>query len=244
MHPIAPIQPLKSVYLVASATVVSKSVVASKTNALRWLIHLGGPGLIVLGLLDNSVIPLPGSMDVATILLAAHHREPWIYYTIMATVGAVLGGYLTYNMARKAGKEALEKRFSKEKVDKVDATFEKWGFASVAIPALLPPPFPIVPMLLAAGALQYPKKKFVAALSVGRAARYTILAFLGAHYGRHIVRFFAQYYEPTLIILIALLVIASLYGLYEYRRRRGGRSNTSSAGKQTPPSAEVRQRTA
>jgi len=100
-------------------------LVASKQSALRWMIHLGGPSLILLGLVDNSIIPLPGSTDVVTILLAAHHREPWIYYAIMATAGALLGGYLTYRMARKGGKETLEKRFSKRKVNKVYAIFER-----------------------------------------------------------------------------------------------------------------------
>ena len=125
-------------------------LLVSKKSALRWLIHLGGPGLILLGLVDNSPIPLPGSMDVATILLAAHNRNMWIYYAIMATAGSVLGGYLTYRMARKGGKETLEKRFSQRKTARVYAIFERWGLVSVAIPAILPPPFPIVPMLLAA----------------------------------------------------------------------------------------------
>lgn len=195
-------------------------LLASGKSALRWLIHLGGPGLILLGLADNSLIPLPGSTDVVTILLAAHHREPWVYYAVMATAGAVLGGYLTYRMARKGGKETLERRFSKRKVNKVYAIFERWGFAAVAIPAVLPPPFPIVPMLLAAGAMQYPTRKFLAALAVGRGIRYSILAYLGFHYGRHIVKFFALYYWPVLIALIAFSVLGGLYGLFEYKRRQ------------------------
>jgi len=195
-------------------------LLASKKSALRWLIHLGGPGLILLGLADNSLIPLPGSTDVVTILLAAHHREPWVYYAMMATAGAVLGGYLTYRMARKGGKETLEKRFSKKKVKKVYAIFERWGFAAVAIPAILPPPFPIVPMLLAAGAMQYPTRKFLAALAVGRGIRFTLLAYLGFHYGRHIVRLFALYYWPVLGVLIGFSVLGALYGLFEYKRRQ------------------------
>jgi membrane protein YqaA with SNARE-associated domain len=196
----------------------------TKKSALRWLIHLGGPGLILLGLADNSLIPLPGSTDVATILLAAHHHNLWFYYSAMATIGAVVGGFLTYRMARKGGKETLEKRFSQKKVKKVYAIFERWGFASVAIPAILPPPFPIVPMLLAAGAMQYPTRKFIAALTVGRGIRYTILGYLGAHYGRHIVRFFALYYWPVLITLIAFALVGGLYGLFEYKRREKGGS--------------------
>jgi membrane protein YqaA with SNARE-associated domain len=196
-------------------------LLVSKKSALRWLIRLGGPGLILLGLADNSLIPLPGSTDVATILLAAHHRNLWVYYAIMATAGAILGGYLTYRMARKGGKETLEKRFSKKKTDKIYALFSRWGFAAVAIPALLPPPFPIVPMLLAAGAMQYSTRKFLTALAVGRGIRYTILAFLGVRYGRHIVKFFALYYWDVLFILIAFSLLG---GLFEYKRSRQANS--------------------
>ncbi len=88
----------------------------------------------------------------------------------------------------------------------------------MAVPALLPPPFPIVPFLLAAGALQYSRRKFVAALALGRGVRFTILAGLGAIYGRHIVRFFSRYYMPALITLIALGVIAGALSLIQYYR--------------------------
>lgn len=198
-------------------------LLASKKSALRWLIHLGGPGLILLGLADNSLIPLPGSTDIVTILLAAHRPDMSVFYAIMATAGAVLGGYLTYRMARRGGQETLEKRFSPKKVKKVYAIFERWGFASVAIPAILPPPFPMTPMLLAAGAMQYPTRKFLAALAVGRGIRFAILAYLGAHYGRHIVNLFARYYWPVLIVLIVFSALGGLLGWFEYKR--GQKSN-------------------
>ena len=183
-----------------------------------WLRHLGGLGLVILGLADNSVVPLPGSMDVLTILLAARHRHLWWYYAFMATVGAVIGGYITYGLARKGGKEAFERKLSKSRADKVFKRFEKWGFFAVAVPALLPPPFPIVPFLLAAGAMQYSRQKFVAALALGRGIRFTIVAGLGAIYGRHIVRFFSRYYKPALFTLIALAVIAGIISLVQYYR--------------------------
>ena len=228
-----------ALFAAKTAAHATKHTTSQTTSMLRWLIHLGGPSLILLGLIDNSFIPLPGSTDVVTILLAAHRREPWIYYAIMATVGSVLGGYLTYRMARKGGKETLEKRFSQKKVRKVYAIFKRWGFASVAIPALLPPPFPIVPMLLAAGALQYPTRKFLTALTVGRGLRYIILAYLGYQYGRNIVKFFDQYYWPVLITLIAFSVLGGLYGLYEYKRRHK-QDNPSATG----PKPRVRHRVA
>ena len=214
-------------------------LLASKRSALRWLIHLGGPGLILLGLADNSLIPLPGSTDVATILLAAHHRNLWIYYVAMATAGAVLGGFLTYRMARKGGKATLEKKFSQKQINRVYKIFERWGFASVAIPAILPPPFPIVPMLLAAGAMQYPTRKFLAALSIGRGIRFAILGYLGVHYGRNIIKFFAQYYWPVLIALIAFSLAGGLYGLFEYKRRQ-----KNGAPKIARPKMQPRQRAA
>jgi membrane protein DedA with SNARE-associated domain len=214
-------------------------LLVTKKSAVRWLIHLGGSGLILLGIADNSLIPLPGSTDVVTVLLAAHRREPWFYYTILATAGAILGGYLTYRMARKGGKETLEKRFSQRKVKKVYAIFERWGFAAVAIPAILPPPFPITPMLLAAGAMQYPTKKFLTALAVGRGIRFTILGYLGYHYGRSIVEFFARYYWPVMIVLIVFSVAGGLYGLYQYKRRQKG-----DHPKISRPQPQIRRRTA
>src|ERR1700676_4615686 len=182
--------------------------------------RLGGLGLVLLGVADNSVIPLTGSMDVLTIWLAARHREPWFYYAAMATLGAVIGGYITYALARKGGKEAMERKLSKRRALKVSKTFERWGFAAVAIPALLPPPFPFVPFLLAAGAMQYSQKKFLGALTLGRGIRYPIAAGLGFHYGRHILRFFSQYYKPAMAILIALAVIGAVLSLIQYLRMR------------------------
>src|SRR2546423_11488185 len=96
-------------------------VLTSKKNALHWLIGFGGPGLILVGIADNSVIPMPGSNDVATVLLAAHHRDMWFYYSLMATVGAILGGYITYHMAQKGCKATLEKRHSEERIREVYA---------------------------------------------------------------------------------------------------------------------------
>jgi membrane protein YqaA with SNARE-associated domain len=202
---------------------------------------MGGPGLILLGIADSSVIPLTGSMDVLTIWLAAHHREPWPYYALMATVGAVVGGYITYSLARKGGKETLERKLSKRAAAKVYKRFERWGFSAVAVPAVLPPPFPIVPFLLAAGALQYSRKKFLAALTLGRGIRFTILAGLGARYGSHIVRFFAQYYKPAVAILIGLAVLGgvmTLLAIIEAGRRRKLPSRGQAAVQESPKPVE------
>src|SRR6266853_6740510 len=186
----------------------------------RQLRRMGGPGLVLLGIADNSVIPLTGSMDVLTIWLAARHREPWPYYAVMATLGAVIGGYITYALARKGGKEAMQRKLSQKRAVQVSQAFERWGFFAVAVPALMPPPFPFVPFLIAAGALQYSPKKFLGALTLGRGVRYTIAAGLGYLYGNHIVRFFARYYKPAVAILVGLAVIGAMLSLVQYLRMR------------------------
>jgi len=193
------------------------------TPAVRWLHHMGGPGLILLGIADNSFVPMPGSMDVLTIWLCAHHRGLWPYYASMATAGALVGGYITYRLAARGGKEALKKRLSPRTTSKLYARFNRWGAWAIAVPAFMPPPFPIVPFLLAAGALQYPRKKFLGALALGRGLRYTVLGMLGQIYGRHIVRFFSKYYAPALWTLIGLSVIASALALAQYLRFRARR---------------------
>lgn len=177
-------------------------------SARHWILHLGGLGFIPLGLLDSSVIPLPGSMDVLIIVLSARNGDSWFYYALMATVGSVIGGYVTYRLARKGGKETLARKFPRRRLEKSYKIFGRWGFGAIAVSALLPPPVPMVPFLLAAGAMQYSATKFLAALTLGRIVRYSILAYLAARYGRHMLTFISQLRHPILIVAIALIATA------------------------------------
>jgi membrane protein YqaA with SNARE-associated domain len=193
-------------------------IIVSKT--WRWLRHLGAPGLVLLGLADNSVVPVPGSMDVLTIWLTVHHRSLWWYYALAATAGSVLGGYVTYRIAYKGGKDAIERKLGKRRAQNFYRRFERWGFWAVVLPALLPPPFPFVPFLLAAGALQYTRSKFLGALALGRGLRYAIMAGLGLFYGHQFLRFFDKNTKPTVAVLLAFSVIGALAGLIGYIRVR------------------------
>jgi len=195
----------------------------------RWLVRLGGPGLILLGIADNSFVPLTGSMDVLTIWLAAKHRDLWPYYAAMATTGAVLGGYITYSLGREGGKEAMHRKLNPQRAEKVFTQFERWGFRTVAVTAMLPPPFPMVPVLLAAGALQYPRKKFIGALAVGRSIRYFLIAGFGSLYASQIAAFFNRYYKLALFTLIGLAIIGSMVALREYLRMRRKHGDTHHA---------------
>ena len=96
-------------------------------------------GLIVVGLRDNSVIPIPGGLDVFTILRTGHHHARWAYYGAMAALGAVSGGLVTYRPARKAGKAALEKKIGRRRAERVYPKFEKNGFTAVFLGSVIPP---------------------------------------------------------------------------------------------------------
>jgi membrane protein DedA with SNARE-associated domain len=132
----------------------------------------------------------------------------------------VIGGYITYALARKGGKEAIERKLDKKKAEKVMNRFRRWSFWSVAVGAVLPPPFPLVPVLVAAGGSQYSRKKFVAALSLGRAVRYLLVAFFGSLYGKQIVAFFSRYYKPAVLVLVGIAVIGGIITLRQYLRSR------------------------
>ena len=211
--------------------VIAALLPAAARSVRRWLFHLGGIGLIPLGILDNSPVPLPGVMDVATLVLSARQEDLWLYYAFMATVGSIIGGFISYRLVRKGGKEALERRFSPQKVEKVCKIFERWGFGAIVIPALLPPPVPMVPFLFAAGAMQYPVRKFLAALTLGRTSRYMILAYLAARYGRQIIAFIAEHGHPVVVAIIVALIATAAVVFYFWRgtkskkwtRKLGGR---------------------
>jgi membrane protein YqaA with SNARE-associated domain len=211
-----------------------KSLAATlvETGLWQWILRLGGPGLIIVGLVDNSVIPIPGGMDFFVILLTAHRREWWWYYAIMATVGAVVGGYVTYRLARKGGKEGIEKKIGKKRAEKVYKKFEKGGFSSVLIGSIIPPPFPLVPVLMAAGVMQYSRHKFLTALTVGRGVRFFIIAFLGKLYGTAIVGWLGRYYKPFLYVLIALGVVGGLAVLIYFKWYRPRHRNSREVQKQ------------
>jgi membrane protein DedA with SNARE-associated domain len=189
-----------------------------------WLERLGGLGLILLGLADNSVIPLPGSMDALTIVLSAHQKTWWPYYAAMATVGGMVGGYVTYGLGMKSGEQALEKKLPKKKAERIYKLFERYGFWSLFVPALLPPPVPFSPFLMVAGALKYPRKYFFIAVGTARAIRYSLLAWLGSMYSKQIFGFFHSYYKPLFWTLIGLAVLGGLAaGWWTWKRKSEGK---------------------
>ena len=182
----------------------------------KWIHRLGGPGLMLLGIADNApfVSAPAGSVDIFLILLSAN-REWWAYYALMATAGEVLGGYLTYRLAEKGGQDILGKKIGKQRAEKIYKHFGKRGFLTVFTGSLLPPPFPFTSVLMAAGIMQYPRKNFLSALTVGRGLRFLLVAYLGRSYGHQMIDFVSTHYRFAIDALIALAVMAGI-GAFVY----------------------------
>ncbi|HEY3927837.1 MAG TPA: VTT domain-containing protein [Candidatus Koribacter sp.] len=212
-------------------------IISSSHWLMHWLLRLGGPGLLLLAQIDNSPIPVPGSMDVLVIILASSRKDLWWYYALMATIGALSAGYFTYRLSAKGGKETFEKKIGKERAQKVYKIFGRYAFLSVFFGALAPPPVPISALLMAAGAMQYPVKKFLAALFLGRAVRYTLIAYLASLYGHALIHALYRYYKPVLIIVIVLGVGGGLVALYYWRKHKRGQKRSNNSKKKEAPIA-------
>lgn len=189
-------------------------------NVTGWFLHFGGFGLVLFGLIDNSAIPLPGGMDLLTTWLAAGRQHPWFYYALFATVGSAIGSYTTYRLGQKGGKETLEKKLPKKKVEAASRRFERWAFGSIFLATLMPPPFPIAAAWLTAGAMHYPWTRFLGALIPGRLLRYGVIAYFASRYGTFVLSVFSRYYKPALIVIVCASAIGGVYLLRRYRQLR------------------------
>ena len=200
-------------------------------SAWNWIRSLGLPGLILYGIFDNTpfISAPPGSMDVFVILLSGSRPEWWPWYAVMATIGEVLGGYLTYRLSEKGGQETLERKIGKPRAEKLYKRFEKHGFITVFAGAILPPPFPFTSVLMTAGVMHYPRRNFFSALTAGRAVRFFVEASLGRIYGQQMIGLFSRHYKPAMYALIVLAAVAGIGALvyYKWYRHRSTAGNDS-----------------
>jgi len=149
--------------------------------------HLGGLGLFLLAIVDSSPIPTFGGLDILTAILAARQREPWYYYAGVATAGSIIGAYLTFRMARKAGLDYLNRKFGKRKVARLLKYFERWGTGALVVSTVIPLPFPTCAFFAVAGVLDYPLRTFIVIVALSRVVRYGAIAAIASHYGRRFV---------------------------------------------------------
>lgn len=188
----------------------------------HWLIHFGLLGVFGVATIDASVIPLPlpGSSDLLVLLLTAHRGNPWLA-TLAGAMGSLIGGYSTWSAGKKGGQAMLKHYASERLVKRIERWIKRNGMLTVAVASVLPPPVPLMPFLLSAGALGVTRTRYMIALGIARAARYGLLAWLGATYGRVFIRAWSRYLagwsDVILWSFVGLLIAAILFGVWKYR---------------------------
>ncbi len=182
--------------------------------------HLGALGLFFLAILDSSPLPTFGGPDILTAILAATHRDPWYEYAAVATAGSVIGAFLTFRLARRAGSAYLQSKFANRKLDSILSFFDKWGTGALAVSTAVPFPFPTSVLFAAAGASDYGVGRFLTVVIVCRSARYTFIAIIADHYGRHFVRVLRHpsQYWGWLLLFAAVIFTLTMAGIAVNRR--------------------------
>ena len=202
--------------------------VGGKSSAIvGWLMHLGGVGLFALAVVDSSVvpIPLPGSADLILLLLTAFRSSSIsspIEFALCAFTGSIIGGYMAWAAGKKGGEAALERLGKGRFVRRVQGWVKRNGMMSVFLAAVHPPPIPLLPFTIAAGALGLSRPRFLISYSVGRALRYATIAWLGYHYGRQFVTWWQKDLKgwtiPILSAYLGLIVLGAAYAFWKYRK--------------------------
>jgi len=191
----------------------------------HWLTHLGSLGLFSVAVLDSSVIPLPlpGSTDLLLLWLVSHHGETWLL-TASAIAGSILGGYTCWSTGRKGGETALQRYVQARLLKRISRWMEKHAILAVFVPSILPPPIPLSPFLLAAGALGISRNRFLVVFGAARSLRYGAITWLGVVYGRRMVRLWSATLEkwsaPLLWVFVSMVLIGVALGIWKWRSQR------------------------
>jgi membrane protein YqaA with SNARE-associated domain len=196
-----------------------------QSAALHWVASLGAPGVFGVSLVDATVVPLaiPGSTDLLLLWLIANGGNPYLLVSC-ALAGSVVGGWTTWRLGKKGGEAAI-RRYVPERLQKrVQGWSQHHPLLVVFLPAVLPPPIPLAPFLLAAGALGATSKRFLAAFGSGRALRYSLMGWLAMVYGRHMIRLWSstlQRWGGTILWgFVGLTVAGLVYGIWKLRRSK------------------------
>jgi membrane protein YqaA with SNARE-associated domain len=186
------------------------------------------PGVFLVAALDSSVIPLPipGSTDLLLLWLVSHRGNP-LALAACAVGGSLSGGYLTWRLGKKGGEAALDRYVPKRYLERTKRWARGHGMLAVFVSAILPPPIPLSPFLLAAGALNIPVRRFLVVFGVARVLRYGLIAWLGVTYGRRMIRLWSasldRWSAPLAWTFGVLMVGGILFGIWRLKQGRGGK---------------------
>jgi len=186
------------------------------------LTHMGALGLFSIAVVDSSVIPLPlpGSTDLLLLWLVAHSGNPWLL-ALIAIAGSLLGGYTTWAVGRKGGEAALHRHVPARILRQIVGWVKHHPVLAVFLPAVLPPPIPLLPFALASGALGVSRIRFLVVYGAARTLRYSFIAWLGVAYGRHVIHIWSgtlqRWSTPLLCVFVGSVVLGVCFGIWKLR---------------------------
>ncbi len=200
---------------------IAALLLASSSHRLMHVFyHLGLAGLVLISTVDSSFVPLPipGVTDLLVILYAANHTN-LVLLVFLATLGSALGGFLSHWAAQAGGMAFLEKHVSRRYLKPIQSWVENHSILSVALPAILPPPMPLSPFVLVAGAVKMDRRKFMTAFTLSRFARHVIAAWLGIRYGRAVLHLWNQFSDrwavTILIVFWSVTIVFTAIGIWK-----------------------------
>lgn len=186
-----------------------------KYHIPNWLLAAvtasGGFGLLLVGFLDSSFLPVPSINDLLLINLCIRFPLRMPYYAAMSTVGSLAGSVVLFFMARKGGEAAFHKKAGLHG-QRVHRWMERNGFVTLLVAALLPPPTPFKVFVLAAGVLEMPARGFLAAMIIARGIRFFGEGYLAIRYGNQAAQFLAEH--KLGFALGALAFVVALYLIF------------------------------
>jgi membrane protein YqaA with SNARE-associated domain len=145
-------------------------------------IALGGIGLFLVAFLDTSFLSLPEASDIL-IVVTAKSPARLVYYASMLAAGSTVGSLILFALGRKGGQSFLAKRFSERRIARGLTLVQQYGFLTVLVASLLPPPTPFKLFVLAAGACGMSTLSFAMSVALGRGVRYLGEGLLALRYG-------------------------------------------------------------
>jgi membrane protein YqaA with SNARE-associated domain len=164
-------------------------------------------GALILGALDSSLVFfMPFGIDAVVIYLAARDERLFWIYPLVATAGSIAGAAITFWIGYKIGEAGLDRLVSLRRLERLRGRVRTSGALALAIPALLPPPFPLTPFILTCGALQVSRRVFFPAFALMRLLRFSAGAALARVYGRGIIRIVES--DVFQIVIVGFIVIA------------------------------------
>ena len=185
-------------------------------------IYYAGPAMIVIGALDSSLLSLPEINDYLVVARCYSDQKAVFYFPLFAAAGSVIGCTILYTLMRRGGQAVMRRRFSRENIERVERAYARFGFLALAVPALLPPPMPFKIFVATAGALEYPRRRFIVTIMIARSTRYYIEGVLAVFYGEAVIGFL----RDNGLVVLSVAAGAFLVGLTVYlvvRRLRQGR---------------------